>query len=75
MNIGVPEHPKLNATNRCDSCGHRAYLVTDLVFHDEVQTLEWCKHHFELHEKALTPIALTVWDERFTIVERLDVSA
>jgi hypothetical protein len=75
MNIVVPEFPKLNSMNRCDGCGHRAYVVVDMMFGDELRSFELCKHHYERHELALAPNALTVWDERGSIIERLDVSA
>lgn len=62
-----PAYPPLcTATDRCDACGHEAYVRVTL----NVATLLFCAHHYRVNEDAL---ALGGWhltqDER----ERLTV--
>ena len=39
---------------RCDACGHRAYVVTAIdTGKDRPSLLSWCGHHFALNEATL----------------------
>lgn len=38
---------------RCDACGHRAYVVTEHITGAGPLPLSWCAHHFEAYTQDL----------------------
>lgn len=57
------ESDTLNATDRCDSCGSRAYVWLNGVTGD----LLFCAHHFSKYEEKLRAYAFEIIDERYKI--------
>lgn len=55
-----PVNLVLNAADRCDRCGARAWVRVTLVSGD----LYFCAHHANRHVDALRTQALEVLDER-----------
>jgi hypothetical protein len=50
---------------RCDRCGHRAYVMTVHAVDSTYLPLSWCAHHFHAHGPAMTrPRALLTFDVR-----------
>lgn len=56
----VEETDTLNATDRCDRCGSRAYVWLNGVTGD----LLFCGHHFNKYEDKLRAYAFEIVDER-----------
>ena len=57
----------LDAHDRCDRCGSQAYVAVTLREGD----LFFCGHHFHQFEQRLSPVALSVIDERAQLTVRL----
>lgn len=53
--------PPMDARDRCDSCQSRSYVAVTLKSGGR---LDFCKHHFDKHEKALLPIIVDMRDQR-----------
>ena len=53
-------------TERCDRCGHRAYVIVSLM----EGHLSFCAHHFADHEPALRRVALDIRDNRAALYRR-----
>lgn len=45
---------------RCDSCGHRAYVVTVVPSAAGPMPLSWCAHHFEAVGKGTGAVAIDI---------------
>lgn len=63
--ILIPEEPeeyvrKLTISDKCDNCGHIAYVAVDKGDH----RLLFCNHHFHKHEEAVLQWGSLVIDER-----------
>jgi hypothetical protein len=50
----------MNALDRCDGCGARAYVR--VLFHGR-QELLFCSHHYRQHAAALGRLAVGIQDE------------
>ena len=53
----------LSLSSRCDRCNGQAYVHVTLLTGD----LQFCGHHFASYEVALTPVVITVDDQRSKI--------
>ena len=53
---------ELSHTDRCDKCGHAAYVRTES--HASTLQLMWCAHHFSEVEKHFPTSTHFVLDER-----------
>lgn len=60
----------LNASNRCDACGHRAYVE---AWKNETQSFLWCGHHWKVYCESL--VWYDINDETEAINQKLDASA
>lgn len=49
--------------DRCDSCGHRAYMVATKVINGKEMPLYFCGHHGNKHRLMLDLSGWTVTDE------------
>ena len=58
--------PPLNALDRCDACGGRAYVRVLLTSGGE---LLFCGHHFRKHEPSLVAVVDFVQDEREKLLQ------
>jgi hypothetical protein len=76
MSIAPTETPApiLNAGNRCDRCGSRAYVLVVLKWSPGLPhagELGFCSHHWTTVEEAIAPyVSLTV-DERWTLTKHI----
>jgi hypothetical protein len=52
----------MTAADRCDHCGSRAYV--QVTINIEKSPLQFCGHHFTLHEVKLRAVSLDLLDER-----------
>lgn len=57
---------RLNANDRCDQCGHRAWVEVTLA----IGVLTFCAHHYARSEKQLTNLGAKVHDERHRLLQR-----
>ena len=62
----------LNALDRCDRCGAKAYLRVTLASGGE---LLFCAHHGKKYEESLRKVAVDVLDETDKINQRPSPSA
>lgn len=60
----------LNASNRCDACGHRAYVEAWL---NENQSFLFCGHHWHTHGEKR--VWFDINDETEALNQKLDASA
>ncbi|MCY1241700.1 hypothetical protein D9M72_546170 [compost metagenome] len=66
--------PILNHSHRCDRCGGRAYVVTVLHWSPKLRQggeLLWCRHHWNKHREALTPMIAVLVDETHQLTEHI----
>ena len=54
---------ELNVSDRCDSCGAQAFVITEFTSGD----LFFCGHHFNKFEKKIAKTAINIVDSRKTI--------
>lgn len=55
--------PTLKNTDRCDKCGHQAYVLAKGIEGE----LMFCGHHYRDYEFGLIPWAFEIVDERHLI--------
>jgi hypothetical protein len=60
----------MDASDRCDLCGSRAYVHVIISF--QKPELFFCGHHYSKYEPALMESALMVSDHRAEILGQLD---
>jgi hypothetical protein len=56
----VEPGPVLKMTDRCDRCGHQAYVLAKGIEGE----LMFCGHHYHDYEYGLIPWAFEIVDER-----------
>ena len=77
MSIAPTEHQAsiLNASNRCDRCSSRAYVLVVLKWSPGLPhagELGFCGHCYKAHEEALTPYVSLIVDERWTLSKHIE---
>ena len=66
MSTALAPHAPLNAADRCDRCGARAYIRAILASGGE---LLFCAHHGRAHEEKLREMAAGIQDHTDKLTE------
>lgn len=69
------QHPILNHSHRCDRCGSRAYVLTVIVWSPTSKgngELLWCRHHWNKHREAITPMLAVLVDETYALNKHIE---
>jgi len=67
--------PLLTHADRCDRCGSRAYVLTIVIWSPTFRgngELYWCRHHWNAHREALTPMIAVLIDETYQLNKHIE---